>query len=202
LKLGNYSLTLAVLSLLIFVARADAQVKPTATQELRLSAFGLANGTYSGLGSGYNAGITGGVDLGVHLFYRYLPSFEVRGTYPFYRGDTASAKNILGGFKLERPFGRYRPYVDALFGRAEINYANGGIANPTETFRYTKSPSYVYLVGGGVDVNLTRHFAAKADAQLERYATPVADSGHLLSPQVSVGVVYKFDFTGHSYYSR
>ena len=175
---------------------ARAQSEATAVQSLDLSAFGAVNDTHTGLVGGQNAGITGGVDLGIRRFSWFRPSIEVRGTYPFYRGDTDSAKNILGGLKFEkRYFHRYHPYVDVLFGRGEIEYANGGYPNPQETFRYTKSPSNVYVAGGGLDVDLTYHFALKADVQFERYATPVTTTGHLYTEPYSIGVVYRFNFT-------
>jgi hypothetical protein len=195
LKLSIYAFSAVILTASVATYSAHAQSQATAVQNLDLSAFGAVTDTSTGLQSGQNVGITAGADIGIRRFSWFRPSIEVRGTYPVYRGDFDSAKNILGGLKFEKRYHRFHPYVDALYGRGEINYANGGYPDPQQTFRYTKSPSNVLSVGGGVDFDLTYHFSVKADAQFERYATPVTTSGHLYTKPFTLGVVYRFNFT-------
>ncbi len=194
MKFGSGAI-IAMLAVASCVPAAVAQSGAAAVQYLDLSAFAAATGVNSGLGDGRSAGITGGVDLGIRRFSWFRPSIEGRGSYSIYDGDTASMKSLLGGLKFEKPYGRYHPYVDALLGRGEIHYANGGYPNPAMTFRYLQSPAHVYDFGGGVDINCTYHLAFKADAQYERYSAPVVASGHLTGENVSVGVVYRFNFT-------
>jgi hypothetical protein len=186
-----------VLTLLVFLA-ADArtvvraQAAPAATRGAGLSAFIGATGTYTGLGSGTNVGATGGVDIGLHLSNSLIPSLEVRGTYPFYLGDTVSIRYLLGGVRFTRGYSKYVPYFDALYGRAELRYGNGGYPNPSYTYLYQKSPSNVLSLGGGAELPLTYTWALKADAQWQLYSSPVTSSGHLNTVPVTVGIVYRF----------
>jgi hypothetical protein len=198
LRVGIYATTLAIFATATFAPiAAHAQATPTATQTLRLSAFGAATGTYTGLNGGRNLGITAGADLGFHPFYGFHPSLEVRGTYPFVKGQVISQKNILGGLKVERFYGRYHPYADILFGRAATHFENGGFPNPQNNFVYTRSPANVLSPGVGIDVTLTDHFALKADFQFQRYASPVTTSRRLYAKPLSLGVVYRFNFNSH-----
>jgi hypothetical protein len=192
--------TISVLfTAMIVISVAKAQSSPTATQPLRISAFGGATGTFTGLESGKNLGITAGIDLTARPFYSFYPSLEVRGTYPFAEGHIDSQRNILVGLKVEKFYDRLRPYADILFGRGSIHYENGGFPDPSNTFLYLQSPSNVLSVGGGADYNLTDRFAVKAEVQFQRYSTPVTVSGYLYAKPITVGLVYRFDFNhrGH-----
>lgn len=175
---------------------AHAQASASATQVLGLSAFGGAAATRTGLGSGKNLGIIAGADLSIPHFRSFVPFVEVRGTWPFYDGSTESLKDLLGGVKVARIYSRLQPYGDALYGRAEIDYSNGGYPDPTGTYRYLKSPSNLLSLGGGVDIDLTSSFAIKVDAQWQRYDSPVAASGVLYAVPATLGVVYHFHFAG------
>ncbi|NYF79175.1 hypothetical protein [Granulicella arctica] len=180
---------------------AHAQADPTATQRLRLSAFGGATGTDTGLNSGKNIGITAGLDLGFRSFFSLRPSVEVRGTYPIDKGSVDSQKNFLGGLKVEERFGRFHPYADILFGRGQINY-DGGYPNASNTLLVLRSVSNVISPGVGLDLDLTNHLAFKADAQIQRYETPVTTSGVLYSKPITLGVIYRFDFNHRRHSSK
>ncbi|WP_263382709.1 outer membrane protein [Granulicella arctica] len=175
---------------------AAGQARSTATQTLRLSAFGGINGTYTGLESGRNVGITAGADLGFRPFFGLRPSVEVRGTYPIHDDGVDSQRNVLAGGKIERAFGRLRPYGDVLFGRGAIDYPHG-FEDPTGAVTYSRTVSSVPALGGGLDFDLTPHFAVKADVQVERYVTPVTVSGDVYAKSGTLGVVYRFDFNHH-----
>lgn len=172
----------------------QGQSPASATTEAALSAFGAATGTRTGLGGGENIGITAGADLSVGRFPFANVSVEIRGTYPFYKGETDAYKDLLGGLKFTRVYGRYRPYADVLFGRAQIDYENGGYPNPAYTYLYQKSPSNLLSAGGGVDYDLSNTWALKADLQWQLYSSPVAVSGHLNAAALSLGAVYRFNF--------
>lgn len=194
----NFAVKVAVLVVAAVCGlRVNAQAIPTASQGNRLSAFGGVTGTYTGLEGGKNAGITAGIDLSFPAYHRYLPIFEVRGTYPVDKGTIDGQKNILFGLKVERQFGRFHPYGDFLFGRGEIDYGAGGFPNYAGTITYQQSVTNVISPGVGVDFDVARQFAIKVDGQFQRYSTPVTASGHIYSKPVTIGVVYRFDFNHH-----
>jgi len=197
-KFGYRSLRLfaPVLLLASVVPRASAQALYTATQTMSLSAWGGATGTFVNLPvGGRNIGISAGVDLRIWQYHGILPSVEIRGTYPFHKGGIASEENALVGIKLERQFGsRYHVYGDFLFGRGEINYQGRGYISPNGFFLYQQTYSNVLSPGVGVDIDLTHHYAFKADAQVWHQSVPVTASGTLNSLALTVGAVYRFDF--------
>jgi opacity protein-like surface antigen len=194
LKLAILALTLIFASL----PAAFAQAVPTATQKSAISVFGGATGTFTGLGSGKNLGITAGLDVRFPAFFGIDPSIEVRGTYPIHDGDIDSQENVVGGLKLEKILlHRIHPYIDVLFGRGQIDYQGDGYPSLNGQYFYLQTPSNVFSPGAGVDLDLTPHLALKADAQFQRYTTPVTVSGTLYAKPLTVGVVYRFDFNGH-----
>lgn len=162
------------------------QAVPTAIQRLQVSTFGGVSGVHTGFDSGRNLDTTVGVDLGFLPHYSLFPSLEVRGTYPVDKGQVDSQKNILVGPKVALHYGRIHPYGDFLFGRGQINYQNGA-TNPVRTAFYVQSVSNVFSPGAGLDFELNEHFALKADAQFERYSSPVTDSRHPFAKIVTFG---------------
>ena len=178
-------------------ASAHAQVGPSAARPLQLSAFGGFTGNYTGLLGGRNLAVTAGGDLGLPPRFSLTPSLEVRGLYPFYNGHVDSQRNLLGGLKLAKPYGHLHPYADILFGRGQINYRPGGLPDPTQTFLYLQSVSGVISPGAGVDFQLSDTLFLKADAQFQRYATPVTTSGHIYAKPLTIAVVYRFDLKHH-----
>lgn len=178
-----------------------AQAAPTATESLQIAAFGGLTGTYTGLQSGKNLGVTGGVDFSFLPHHGLYSTLELRGTYPINKGNIDSQKNMLGGIKIAARFGRLSPYGDLLFGRGGINYGKGYQVPATPIF-YTQSSSNVLSLGGGLDLRLTDRLALKFDTQLQRYATPVAASGHVFAKSGTVGFVYRFDFNHHARQSK
>jgi hypothetical protein len=186
-----------ILAIVVFFAfnatrQLRAQAPASATQEASLTVFGGATGTYTDLSSGENVGATAGVDVELHHSNFLLPYLEVRGTYPFYQGNSDSIRDILGGLRFTRARNRYLPYFDALYGRAELHYGDGGYPNPSYTYLYKKSPSNMLSLGGGAEFPLTYTWWIKADAQWLYYSSPVASSGHLNAVPVTIGIVYRF----------
>jgi len=169
------------------------QARATATEVTRLSVFAGGEGTWTGLNRGRTGGVTAGADLRFRSFFTFQPSLEVRGTLPLFKGGVDNQKNLLGGVQIARPLGRFKPYVDILIGRGQIDY-HGGYPDATDTFTYFRNISKVISPGVGVDVDLSGHFALKADAQYQRYDTPVTTSGKLGSKALLGAVVYRFDF--------
>ncbi len=191
MKTGFRALTLLCFAL-VACSLVHAQAIPAATRPFTFSAFGAATGTYTGLDGGKNLGITAGGDMSFKPYHLFYPSVEVRGTYPVDDGNVDAQKNILFGLKVERYYNRFRPYVDFLYGRAKVDYENGGYPNPAGSLLYVNSISNVYSFGGGLDYTLTDHFALKIDGQFQHYDVPVTTSGTIYSKPISIGVVYRF----------
>jgi len=185
--------TILFLMFLVQARYALSQAAPAVTQAADLSVFAGATGTFTGLDSGKNVSITAGADYGLpYYFHSYRPFLELRGSYPFDKGQVDSQENILGGLKVGRSFGRFHPYGDILFGRGEIHYGSG-YPDPDHTFLYLRSTSWVLSPGAGVDFDVSSHFSIKADAQFQRYTTPVTISGDLWAKPLTLGIVYRFN---------
>lgn len=194
--MGNLAGRLGLLAVALGVsAAAYGQADVTATQAMELTAFGAATGTFTGLENGRNGAITAGVDLAFRPFFGVRPALELRGTYPVDKGGVIGEKSGLLGAKFTKTYGRFNPYLDVLYGRGELTYVGGFIVG---TFRYDRTTTNVYGVGGGIDFRLTPRFDIKADAQVEHWGTPVVSSGKIYSEPVSLGVVYHFDFNHHA----
>jgi len=189
------ALAVAILS---SVPVAYSQAVPTASQALQLSAFGAASGMLTGLYGGHNAGITAGVDLSMLSLHGYHPSIEARGIYPFDKGHVDSQKSIMGGVKIDHRLARSSVYVDFLAGRGEIDYQNGGFT--VGSLKYISTSTNVYSLGVGADLDISRHFAVKADYQYQLWKTPVIPAGNIYPSVLSLGVVYRFDL--NHYYKR
>lgn len=177
-----------------------AQAVPAGTQQLQLSAFGAATGTFTDLEGGKNLAITAGADLTFLAFRTFRPAFELRGTYPIDKGHISSQKNFLLGPKVEYPIGRFHPYVDFFFGRGEINYHDPGFVFGNT--RYLSTNTFIYSPGVGLDYNLTHNVAIKIDAQFQHWDTPVVVSGVIHPTALTLGVVYNFDFNPRHRHSR
>jgi len=200
LKIGH-AVTLLSFSLVSY-SLANAQASPAAIQNLSISAFGGVSGTYTGLDESRNLWITAGADLSFRPFHGFYPSAEVRGSYPIDSGGLAGERNILGGIKVEKYYGRYHPYGDGLFGRDKIEYLGVGFLDASGTTLYQITISNAWSVGGGADIDLTPHFALKLDAQLQHYETPVTASGTIYAKAYTAAVVYRFNFNHQFHYDK
>lgn len=191
----RFALLLAVIAPTLFsVSSAHAQAGPTASRRYGVDVFGGLSGTWTGLEGGRNLGLTAGVDLNLFPHLPVLPSLEVRGTYPVDGGQIDSQKNFMAGVKLARPYGRFLPYGDVLYGRNEIRYENGGYDVPSQNLIYTQTDGSALALGGGIDLPLTMHFAFKADYQWQHLETPVTRSVHINANSVTLGVVYHLPY--------
>jgi hypothetical protein len=181
------------MSALIFRPAAHAQqALPTATQPLQLSVFGALGGVYTGLSGGKNLDVLAGADLGLPPVHGIRPTIEVRGAYPLDHGEVDSQKSLLGGIKADFLLNhRLRPYADFLFGRGQINY-NGGYQFRNQIYLLTTTN--VYSFGGGLDYDLTEHFAVRLDGQFQRWGYAPTASGNIYSKAGNAALVYRFNF--------
>jgi hypothetical protein len=187
--IGLAGVILGIAGILGSMPTARGQALPTASQSLSLSAFGGTSGIQTGIKGGRNLSITAGADVTFwHFFAGLRPTAEVRGTYPVDDGRVNGQKSILAGLRIDRRIRRFHLYGDFLVGRGELNYLNG----LSRLYLYTDST--VYSPGLGVEYDLTRHFAFRADGQDQRWSTPANSSGVAWSKQGTLAVTYRFDF--------
>ena len=78
------------------------------------------------------------------------------------------------------------PYIDFLVSSGTIQFDQPFIDARGKL--YTSDNSIVYSAGGGVDYDITRHFAARFDYQFEHWNLGTTQT---LTPEaLSIGVVY------------
>lgn len=129
--------------------------------------------TYSGVhldGAQNNTQITGNGGSGYleYNFNRYLGAVADFGGYANTRdGVNETALTYLFGPRLNWRHKRFNPYVQSLFGGA---YAWNNLNSSTQN-------SFAFALGGGVDVNLTKHLSIKP-VQVE-YVRSQFDSANL-----------------------
>lgn len=194
------SLYLPLLILGLSSGAAYAQAKPTAVRSLSPSAFVLVGGSLTGLAAngtptfsdgGKNLIVTAGADLGFYTLGHYNIAAEVRGSFPIDSGTIVSERALLGGVRVSYESNKpVRPYLDALFGRGQMDYQNGGMA--VGNLLYKQTAGNVFGGGGGVEWDVLRQISFKVDAQLQQWSTPVNERGFARSGQVSIGAAYRF----------
>jgi hypothetical protein len=159
----------------------------TAGQRIRIKAFGMFSYVHPDhLAPSKNKGVTVGLDIdGFHL----LPHTEL-GADLRYAATTGPVENhyyYAGGPRLSLNVGRFKPYADFLFGHGEAVFRNPSDPN----YRSDVSPALTY--GGGLDYQLTRSWAIRADVQQERWRFSIRQP--IFYPlSASVGVSYQFHF--------
>jgi hypothetical protein len=178
--------------------QAAGQAMSAATTTLQLSAFGGASERATRIAGAKNTDITAGIDLGFLPSHGWYPALELRGSLPMASGLVDSEKEFLGGILLGRRLGSgpgpVRPYANVLVGRGQVTYFGAGQQVPGQNVFYTMSHTLVLSPGGGLEIDVSRSFALKLDAQAERYSSPVTASGHAWAAVATVGVVYRLRF--------
>jgi hypothetical protein len=170
------------------------QARPTATQDIQLSAFGGVSGVYTGLSGSRNLSVTAGLDLALSPWQGMRPILELRGTDPIDKGKVVAQKDVLGGLRLDFLMGRHlHPYGDFLFGRGEMKYAAGGYN--FNDYTYLVTTTYVYSPGAGFDFDLSTHFVIKIDGQYQIWDGPTA-SGKIYPAIGTIGLVYHIGWLG------
>ncbi len=151
----------AALLLALMPGAAPAQARDTAHQNLHLEVFGM--GTYyrpnyvNTPKNGY--GFTGGMSVDWRIRPVRLGG-EVRGDFTNY---AYMSQRVLGvGPRATLDFGRWHPYGNFLFGY--------GIANFHQySGNYRDNDSTVYSYGGGVDIGVSRFWAARLDYERQKW---------------------------------
>ncbi|SEG63033.1 hypothetical protein SAMN05421819_3939 [Bryocella elongata] len=177
---------------------ASAQAHATAERDARISVFGGFTGSFTDLDNGRNMSVTAGGDFSLMKLFGLTPSIEVRGTYPINDGQVVAVKDILGGIKLEKKVHFVRPYGDFLFGRGAMDYHDLTL-NRDGTLYYYRSYSNVWAAGVGFDFLLSPSWALKLDGQMERFNSPITNSGDQWVKAGTIGVKYTIPFRGTRY---
>lgn len=184
-------LTFAVAPLLLAPHQLAAQASAAAERsgELSLSfAYSVVWPKWNGI-SDTNNGFTFGVDY-AHYVRKlpFTPSAIAR--VKMAPGNTVGERTYGGGFKAERAFRSYRAYGDFLVSSGIVTFTH-----PVVDYRpkvYISDNSIVYSAGGGLDVDLTRTWAVRADYQHEWWSIGINQN---FNPQaVSLGVVYRLPY--------
>ncbi len=168
---------------------AAGQALPTAKKSAAVIIFGGISRVSPEYGPNTNYGAMFGAD-----FTRYTrwadPSVEIR--YTDSSGSTVGESTLEGGFKIEKEFGRLRPYGDFLFGYGSIVFQHP-VIYPTGP--YSSDNSFVYGGGGGVDYKIKPNFALKLDVQTQSWK--LGTEAASFSPvAVSVGISVNVPFLG------
>lgn len=103
-------------------------------------------------------------------------------------GSNGTLSTFLFGPRFTyRHFGRIKPFGQVLFG---VTHANAA------AFQTTGSQAgFTMAVGGGVDYNLTRHWALRpvqADYLLTRFSVGTLSTQNQNNVRISTGVVFRF----------
>ena len=166
----------------------QAQAQSTAIKSLGLSVFGGVTALDPKFGvTTREVGYLVGGDVTYHLRL-FDVSFEARDTNA--TGFSADESTYGGGFKFERAFRRFRPYIDFLVASGNIKFDHPEIYGSTT---YTHDNSFVYDFGGGVDYDRIRNFAIKVDVQGTRWQLGT-ERPTFYPYNGSVGILYRIPF--------
>lgn len=177
---------ISVVALLVLgIARAcHAQADATLRKKAEISAFGgfLGLSTDAG-GSSLDKGGTLGIAYSRFFVSSPLvPTIEARANVA--SGPYANEKSYLVGGRLGGQIGRYRPYVDYLFGKGTVHYNTRSV--------YVGDASAVYDYGFGIDIDLQRNFQFKLDYQTQSWQT---NPNTFFYPSgLLIGVSYRIPF--------
>jgi hypothetical protein len=176
----------------VFATTASGQSISTASKGAELSVFGGYMPTQTDYGYRTYKGYSAGADFTIFPRFFLAPSIEVRGNIA--QNQPVTEKTVLGGIRLQREIGRLHPYGDFLLGGGELLF------HPAPSPDYTGDRSRVFSYGGGVNIDVTRHFAAKFDFQQQSWnlgsnAGNTTQGTFTLSPRTFMaGVTYTIPF--------
>ena len=170
---------------------AHAQSDPTAIRRAGISIFGGVSRLSPGYSSDTNYGAMLGVDF-TRYFRRFAPSLEVR--YTDASGSTVGESTLQGGFKLQKDFGRYRPYGNVAVGYGSIIFQHPAIFS---TGPYSSDNSFIYAGGGGLDYRLTSTVALKLDVQAQSWKLGT-EADRFTPLATTIGVSISLPFQGLS----
>lgn len=184
--------TLALMFAGTSTLQSYGQALPTASKSAEISAFAGYLGARTDYGPIAKKGIAAGADFTVFPRFPVAPSLEVRGQEAF--ASDVTEKSVMVGLRVQKDLRqRLHPYVDALIGGAEIVYN----LHPYPNYHADRSKAYSF--GGGINIDIARHFGMKMDIQQQDWnfgapkTTPTNDF-RLKPTTAMVGVTYTVPF--------
>ena len=188
-----FFLTSSALSL-VFTQSLSSQALPTASKNTDISIFGGYTVVAPDYEPAHDKGVTMGVDYTRYIHrLPFVPSLEFR--FGDTTGPAVNEHFYLVGFKAQRDYRIFHPYLDFMGGIGAITYAAQGRPG------YGPDHGRDLAMGAGVDIDLTRRFQAKIDLQYQSWnlganLTQKPQGGdYTLSPvTVTVGVTYRIPF--------
>ena len=183
---GLFLCSLAVPGLLGGTAHGQ-NAEGTALQRIRLKGYGMYSEVHPDfLGSPRNKGFTAGGDIdGFRLLPHTEIGMDVR--YSYSQGPITNQSYYGGGPRLTLYVGRFKPYVDFLFGQGH------GTFNTSTDPTYVRDKSGALAYGGGLEYQVTRSWGVRADLQRQRWRYSIHQP--IFYPEAaSVGLTYQFRF--------
>ncbi len=174
-----------------FADFAHGQATAAAIRSQSVDIFAGASAVQTDYNSKDKGFVVGG-DFTYHLRH-FDASLDVR--YNRATGNRVGEKDFAGGLKIARQFRRYHPYADLMIGYGIITFDYPTV-NPDGSV-YANDNSTIYDFGGGVDIDLTRRFALKVDAQYQYWNLGTRGNANSVSfnPYIgSIGVVYHLPY--------
>jgi hypothetical protein len=172
---------------------ASGQSLATASKSAEFSVFGGYMAASTDYGPHTLNGYGAGIDFTVFPRFILKPSLELRGDIA--NNGYVTEKTVVVGPRAQLDIRqRFHPYGELLFGAGEILY------HPVPYPDYTGDRSRVYAYGGGLDIDVTRHFGAKFDFQERNWnlggnGNLVGGGTYTLEPRTFlVGVIYTIPF--------
>jgi hypothetical protein len=185
--------TLALMSATTTLCKSHGQAIPTASKGAEISAFGGYAVAKTDYGPSARKGISAGVDFTIFPRFAVAPSLEVRAQDVVAQDVTEKA--VLVGLRVQKDFrDKLHPYVDFLIGGSEIVYHIQPYPD------YTSDKSKAYSFGGGINIDIMRHFGLKMDVQRQNlnfgsnYALQPTGNYTLTPTTAMVGVTYTVPF--------
>jgi len=161
-----------------------AQASPAASKTGEISVYGAYSRVWPDYGPQKDNGAIFGAEYTRFTNFFLAPSLELRGKVV--SGPTVNERTWGGGIRGEHRFRNFYPYIDFLVSSGTIQFNHPFI--DARGNLYQSDNSIVYSAGGGVDYDITRHFAARFDYQFEHWNLGTTQT---LTPQaLSIGAVY------------
>lgn len=195
MKLVGIAVLLCIgwISTLALTPPAAAQSLSTASKSAEISAFGAYMGGTPDYGPYTLKGFSAGADFTVFPHFVLKPALEIRGNV--LSASAVTEKTVLFGPRAQIDWrGKFHPYGGFLIGGGEILF------HPSPYPGYLGDRSKVYSYGGGINIDIAYHLAAKFDFQQQSWNlgsnSDAASSGSFtLAPRtLLIGVTYTLPF--------
>jgi len=134
-------------------------------------------------------GFVAGINITRYFRIPIAPSLEARANLA--SGPTVNERTYLVGARAQAQLEQsFYPYADFLIGPGIIHFNQIFIPG------YISDKSLVKSIGGGVDIDLVRHFQMKLDFQ-QQFWKLGTESAPFSPSLFTVGVVYRIPFRPH-----